>query len=408
MKQITMYALFITSVVLFWINLSNAQDSTVTTNRVVRANTQFGFNLFSKLRQRDGAKNIFISPASISLALAMTYNGAEGSTQEAMSTTLGLANMSMQEVNASCESLMSVMSHPDSSVQLLIANSLWAAKGIPFKEDFLERTKAYYQAEVENLDFADPSSPEKINEWVSTHTQGKIKSIVESIPGDAILYLLNAIYFKGNWSKKFDEKMTHEKDFHLPGGGEKKVQMMSQSGHYQYLHGNNFQAVSLPYGNGRISLYIILPDSGIGISEFYRKGFGPHKWNIWMSDLRTMEGSIRLPRFKIENDLILNDALDSLGMGEAFSKSRANFSGMVRLGKTEIVYISEVRHKTFVEVNEKGSEAAAVTEVRMGMEASAIHFLEPHFNMVVDRPFFCAIRDNTTGLLLFIGSIVDP
>lgn len=390
-------------------NPVNAQDVTGGgTSKVARAVTRFGFHLFSKLVKNDERKNVFISPTSISLALAMTCNGAEGSTQLAMSRTLGMDSLDIPEVNDSYDSLLSFLSHPDSLVQLQIANSIWANKDFIFKSDFIDKSNTHYRAEVQNLDYADPSSPPAINSWVSQKTHGKITKIVDRIEPDALLILLNAIYFKGVWSDKFDGKNTRDKDFHLPGGGEKKVRMMRRAGQYQYLRGYKFQAISLPYGTGRMSLDVVLPDSGVLPEEFYGKILNKQNWEELLSQLQLMQGTIELPRFKLENDFRLNDPLISLGMGEAFDPSRADFRGMCYVNGDQIVYISEVLHKTYVEVNEEGSEAAAVTKVEMAQTAGLQPSPPPPFRMIVNRPFFVAIRDNTTGLLLFIGSIVDP
>jgi len=409
MSKTLIRLIFLPLTVIAWEYSCIAQDSaSAVYERIVEANTKFGFKLFSKLIGKDDKKNVFISPASISFALAMTYNGAKGSTQQVIGRTLGLEGINIQEVNTSYRSMLSALNNPDSPVQLMIANSLWANKDFRFYADFLERTKTYYHAEVENLDFADSASPSKINRWVNEKTRGKIHGIVDRIDEDAILYLLNAIYFKGNWSNKFDEKLTEEKDFNLTDGRKKKVRMMTQGGRYQYLRGNNFQAVSLPYGSGRISMYIFLPDSGIGLKGFYQYSLSSSNWETWMSEIRSMQGSIHLPRFRMENDFILNEPLKSIGMDEAFSKGKANFHAMCELRSDQNAYISEVKHKTFVEVNEEGSEAAAVTSVQIQVETAGIGAVEPRFDMIVDRPFFCAIRDNKTGMLLFLGSIEEP
>jgi serpin B len=393
---------------LFSLNISFAQDSTAAVaGGVVRANTKFGIDLFKKLTAAADNQNVIISPASVLLALAMAYNGAGGTTQEAMARTLGLDSLNPEEVNASFASLLTALPARDSLIQLLIANSLWADKRIAFKRDFIDRTKTFYQAELNNLDFASPASPSVINSWVSRKTHDKIKSIVGQIKSDVILFLIDAIYFKGNWSTPFDEKSTTDRPFHHLNGTDKPVRMMKQGGSYQYFHAHKIQAIALPYGKGGMSMVVILPDSDMTLDQFTEQRLNRQSWEEWMTELRLAGGNIELPRFTLENDFLLNQALMSLGMEEAFDERNANFKPMVEANDVQNVYISGVRQKTFIEVNEKGSEAAAVTSVEVSITA-AFQTPKPPFKMVVDRPFFFAIRDNESGMLLFMGSIVDP
>lgn len=386
-----------------------SQDTSVYVSpEIISANTQFGFKLFSKLVENHWEQNIFISPASISLALAMTYNGAEGSTRQAMSGTLGFGSLTNEQINTSYGSLLSVLNNADTSLQLSIANSLWANNKIQFKVSFIEPAKQFYLAEVSSLNFADPGTVSKINNWVSEKTHGKIRSIIEKIEESDILYLLNAIYFKGNWSKKFDKRFTKEQNFTLLSSKTQLLPLMYQTGRYQYLRGENFQAVSLPYGNGRISMYIVLPDSNVEYKYFYQHQFKYSNWEKWASEFHAMGGNVRLPRFKLENNFQLNDELQSLGMEISFDFEHANFRGMCQLTDWENVFISKVTHKTFVEVNEEGTEAAAATIVSMGYSSAAISQPEPVFSMIVNHPFFCVVRDNETGMILFMGSIVNP
>jgi serine protease inhibitor len=380
----------------------SAAPTDVGVGRLVSANTRFGFKLFAEIVKQDTARNVFVSPASVAFALAMTYNGASGETQQAMARTLELQGMSLQEVNHANAALKVTLEDLDPKVQLAIADSLWARQGIPFKPEFMQQNQEFYGAEVVNLDFDDPAAPSVINAWVSEKTNGKIDKIIEVIHSLAILFLINAIYFKGNWTVEFDKTQTQEGVFILLDGRQKKHPMMSQSGHYEYYEGQHFQAVSLPYGEGRVSMYIFLPDRDSSLAEFQRS-LTAENWERWMTRFHSMEGHIVVPRFKVEYELVLNDALQALGMGVAFSEARADFRGMCPIPPTPNVFIKEVKHKTFVEVNEEGTEAAAVTKVAMWIKA-----IPTTFTLIVDRPFFCAIRDNQTGLVLFMGSIVEP
>jgi serine protease inhibitor len=368
-------------------------------NPLTAANTRFAFKLFAELVKREPDQNVFISPASVALALGMVYNGAAGETRRGMAEALGLAGLSLDEVNRAAAELLAPKTI-DPQVRLAVANSLWGRRGIVFDREFLRRCVEFYNAEVEALDFADSHAPAIINAWVRKHTDGKIEKIVDRIDGAAILVLLNAIYFKGNWTRQFDRRRTEERAFHLLGGKQKRHPLMTQAGEYRYCEGKGFQAVRLPYGSERLSMYVFLPDQRAGLAGF-QQSLGDANWSAWMPQFRKTEGTIALPRFKLEYEVTLNEALKTLGMAAAFEPRRANFEGM----GAGALNIDEVRHKTFVEVNEEGTEAAAVTAVTM-MRASFVP--KRTFTMVVDRPFFCAIRDDQSGAILFMGAIVDP
>lgn len=368
--------------------------------RLVTANTKFGFKLFSAVLKQDISKNVFVSPSSIAFALAMTYNGASGSTQEAMAKTLELQGMSLDAINSSNAALKTLLENSDQKVQLNVANSLWASLDTRFQPEFLQKNQDFYTARVTNLNFRDADAPRVINQWVQENTRGKINKIVEKIDPDQVLFLINAIYFKGIWTNEFDKKQTANYQFKLTSSQQKQYPMMSQTGKYRYYENELFQAINIPYGrDGKISFYIFLPKQN-SLNAFY-ENLNTENWEKWMTQFSKQEGFIRLPRFKIDYDVTLNQALTALGMGEAFSNG-ANFSGM---GKN--LKISEVKQKTFVEVNEEGTEAAAATSVGIMTLSARMPDQDP-FRMIVDHPFFCAIRDNQTGSILFMGSIVDP
>ncbi|MEH1970896.1 serpin family protein [Nostoc sp.] len=379
------------------------QKKTVNTDtRIVESSNKFGFKLFSEVLKDDkGEKNVFISPSSVAIALAMTYNGASGSTQQAMAKTLELQGMNLPEINSSyAAALKQLLDNQDAKVQLSIANSLWANQDVSFAPDFIKRTQDFYQAKVSNLNFKDAAASSIINNWVKENTKGKIAKIVETIEPNQVLFLINAIYFKGNWSNEFDKSQTAQYPFYITSGRRKQLSMMSQDGDYRYYESEQFQAVSLPYGkDGKVSFYIFLPKQNSNLKAFYQN-LNIENWEKWMAQFKKQKGFIRLPRFKTDYEVTLNDALKTLGMEEAFS-NKANFSGM---GKN--FAISQVKHKTFVEVNEEGTEAAAATSV--GIVATSLRDEPEPFRMIVDRPFFCAIRDNQTGSLLFMGSIIEP
>ena len=365
--------------------------------KIVAANTKFGFKLFAEILKEQQKENIFISPSSIAMVLAMTYNGASGSTQKVMAHALELNGLNLQQINTGYGELKKLLVNPDEKVKLDIANSLWVNRDVKLSPEFLQRNQNFYQAEITNLNFKDPNSVKTVNQWVKENTQGKIDRILETINTDDVLFLINAIYFKGSWNKEFDPKKTQELAFTLASGKQKLHPMMSQSDKYKYYETEKFQSVSLPYGKDeRISFYVFLPKENSSLQEFYQD-LNALNWGKWMTQFQKRQGLIRLPRFKTEYDITLNKTLSALGMREAFT-GKANFSEM---GNNLI--ISEVKHKTFVEVNEEGTEAAAATVVVMARGGSF-----KSFNMIVNRPFFYAIRDNKTGSLLFMGSIVEP
>ena len=376
-------------------------------NSVASANTQFSFNLFNEIRKTESDKNIFISPFSISNALAMTLNGAAGETERAMVNTLRLQGLSPESINAGYAGLHQILLTSDPKVTLTIANSLWARQGIPFKQDFLQRNTQFFGAEISTLDFDDPNASKTINAWVDASTNGKIRKIVgDDIDPSTVLFLINAIYFKGTWQTEFDPSRTRSGTFHLATGGEKQVPMMARTGVYPYYENReeNFQGISLPYGEGRMSMYIFLPGRESDL-DIFLQNLNAESWENWISQFGEREVLLKVPKFKLEYEKGLNDILQALGMGIAFDASRADFSRMASLETLDgNLYIQKVLHKTFVEVNEEGTEAAAATSIEVGV--TSVPPPPPQF--IADRPFFFAIRDNETKTVLFMGIIVEP
>lgn len=229
--------------------------------KIVDANNKFGFKLFSEIAKQDGnAKNISVSPTSVAIALAMTYNGASGSTQKAMAKTLELQGISLPELNSGYASLNKLLQNPGENVQLTIANSLWVNQDVSLRPDFVQTTRDFYQAKVTNLDFQNVTAVNTINSWVQENTKGKIDKIVDNIEPNQALFLINAIYFNGKWSNAFDKSQTTPQTFYTASGQQKQHPMMSQTGEYRYYETPQFQSVSLPYGqDGKVSLYIFLP-----------------------------------------------------------------------------------------------------------------------------------------------------
>ncbi len=370
-------------------------------SKIVTANNKFGTKIFSELIKSDSGKNIFISPTSILFALGMTYNGSKGDTKLGFEKALELTGMTTEEINKGSNALIRTLVNSDPSVKLDIANSLWGKVGVKFNPDFIKTNEDFYKATTNTLDFSSATASKTINEWVSKSTQGKISQIVpEKIDSNTLLFLINAIYFKGAWTNKFDKDLTNQEDFNLTSGSKKKVDMMSMYEKLPYYKGEKFQAISLPYGNENISMYVFLPNSDSNLDEF-NKTLNNDDLSKWFGEFSKKNGSLKLPKFKLEYEKSLNESLKILGMTNAFDN--ADFSGMFTdATKTAI---SEVKHKTFVEVNEEGTEAAAVTGVTVGATSVMV---DTPYEMNVDRPFFYAIRDNSSGTILFMGEVLEP
>ncbi len=370
--------------------------------RLVAANNEFGFDLFNQLREGDKGKNVFFSPLSVATALAMTYNGAAGETHLAMKRALKYGDMNHAQLNQSSAALMAKLKSPDPKIELLIANSLWARQGIEFNPAFLDRNRQFFGAQIAALDFGNPQSVKTINGWVSQNTKGKIPTIIDQIDGSQVMFLINAVYFKGQWQKRFDRALTQNQPFHLLSGKTKQTPMMSQSGSYQYFKGENFQAVSLPYGQGGASIYLFLPDETSSLYDLL-KGLSYQKWQQWISSFRDSPGDVKIPRFKMDYSRELNSALKALGMAVAFEQGKADFSG---IREQRDLFISQVKHKAVIEVNEEGTEASAATSV--GISVTSVRPVQQRFSFIADRPFLLAIRDQQTGAILFMGAVFEP
>jgi serine protease inhibitor len=369
-------------------------------NALVTSQNRFGFKLYAELARKDSARNLFISPASVMLALAMTYAGARGETRRALAETLELEGIDDDQLGRAAADLLVALRRTDSRVILSVANSLWARAGLALRPDFIRRAEQSFDAKVNTLDFARGDAAGAVNDWVRKQTRGKIEAIVDRLPPEALLVLINAVYFKADWARQFDRRASHEGAFRLPGGGQKQVMMMVQSGTYRYYQARDVQAVALPYGGGHLSMYVFLPGPRSDLEAFARL-LQPRRWNAWMDDFHETDGRIELPRFKLAYEASLIQPLHDLGMAVAFGE-RADFAGICDSGR---VQVDDVRHKALMEVNEEGTEAAAATSVTMVLTSFAP---KRTFSMVVDRPFFCAIRDDRSGAILFMGAIVDP
>ena len=373
--------------------------------RLVDANTEFAFKIFKELTAEDGGKNIFISPLSISTALAMTYNGAGGSTRTDMADVLGIDYGSLENVNDSYLSLIESLEGADRQVSLTIGNSVWMEEGFEPRvyPAFIERMGAYYDGEIFTRDFGNPGTVDDINSWISDRTNEKIDRVITEISPEIVMILINAIYFKGDWVTEFDEAETREGDFFLSDGEVVRSEMMSTSGDFGFYSGEGLKIARLPYGRDKIAMYVFLPDED-GSLESLLEGLDREAFKDYIGRLSTVNKlKVRLPKFKLEyGTKRLNDALTRLGMGVAFDQNAANFSGIAPLDQGNL-YIDFVDHKAFIEVNEKGTEAAGATAVGIGLTSAP---METTF--YADRPFLYVIRDDRSGSILFMGSLVNP
>ena len=366
----------------------------------------FGLRLLRALTYGSG-ENVIFSPLSVSLALAMTCNGAAGDTRTAIARTLGAAALTDEAFNRNNRSLLDMIEKADAAVQMEIANALWTQSGFPIKRDFLKLNRDFYDASVKSLDFK--REPKKavntINAWVNDKTHAKIPEILSDVSWKSVVVLTDAVYFKGQWSEPFDKRKTETRTFHLPGGNSIDAPMMIRTDWFPYFENDIFQAIRLPYGNSRFGMYVFLPRKPDGLPDFLRTLDQPH-WSEWTGKLQQRNGRIVLPKFKSSYSKGLNDPLKSMGMDVAF-QDNADFS---RIHPPPPPFqISEVKHKTYVKVDEEGSEAAAATSVGMMRMSLTRHMGgPPPFEMIVEHPFFCTIAEQQSSALLFAGVVTDP
>ena len=379
------------------------RDLTVTEKMVIEADQSFSYELFRNTVDFDDEENIMISPLSVSMALSMTLNGAVGETFDAMRETLKMSGMNLDEVNDGYRSLIKLLIELDPEVTLRVANSIWHEDGFPVKQDFLDRVSDVFGASVEELDFRDPASVDRINDWVHTNTEGLIEKIIDEIPEDMVMYLINAIYFKGNWLYQFDEEDTRSADFFLENGETKQVDMMIQDDRFATYFSDTVHMIELPYGDSLFSMTVLMPaDERKPLNQFISESVTADNLNMWRSNLRStfQKIPVHLPKFEMEYEIEYNDILKAMGMEVSFSEWEADFSGIADISPQNL-FISEVKHKTFIRVDEKGTEAAAVTSV--GMVPTSMP--QP---MIINRPFVFIIHERESGTNLFMGKVMNP
>lgn len=370
--------------------------------QLVDADNDFAFRLLRATLESDpAAVNHFISPLSVSVALGMTLNGAAGATADSMRAALGFGSLAMGDINAGYRGLIDLLATLDRSVTWELANSVWYRDDYTFRESFLDATRTHFDADTRALDFAAPTAGPTINQWVRDRTHDRITSIVpDQLPADAIMYLINAIYFKGTWTTAFERARTQSAPFTTASGATVQVPMMASSGEMPARSGwvGGMTVLELPYAREAFAMTIVMPDLGVSIDSVARH-LTREQWAQWLAGLSSGEILVNLPRFTISYGTRLNTALESLGMGVAFcERGEFDFSNMDPSGRA---CIFDVRHKTFVLVDEAGTEAAAVTSVGMGVTSVPVP-------VRVDRPFIFAIRERLSGTVLFLGVVRNP
>jgi len=360
----------------------------------VTQDNEFAFNLFKKTIETSGETNVFVSPLSVSIALGMTWNGAKGQTKTEMETALKMTGLSATDINDYYKIMQSTLPAIDPTTKLSLANSIWYRTGFQVKTDFLQINTNYFNAEVREIDFAQAWAKDTINNWCARKTNNLIPTVLDEIPDNAVMYLINAVYFKGIWRKQFDTKKTFETDFTNEAKQSVKVNMMYQKETFNYTQDDNAQYLDMPYGNKAFSMTVILPNEGKTTTDLLNS-LTVDSWKNTLQSMKEQEIDVYMPRFKTKNKFLLNDELKNMGMKLAF-EDLADFTNIA----DDDLLISKVIHDTYVEVTEKGTEAAAVTVVEIITTSMP---LNPVFR--VNKPFIYIIREKSTGVILFIGKM---
>jgi serpin B len=338
----------------------------------------------------------------------MALNGAAGQTRQEMLAALSLSGSEVAAINKANAALIKIIRTPAASITLSVADSLWVdSRRATLRPDYVKQTQAWYDAEMADLDFSNPSAATRINTWASKETHGRIPKVIDRIDPADLALLLNAVYFKGQWAQKFDKAKTQQRDFTLAGGSVKQVPRMMQSGRFDYFETPQMQAIRLSFGEGDLVMEVLLPAKSSSL-EALQAALTPEHWAGWQAQYAPRAGKIELPRFELKSNYRLNGPLQTLGMTRAFQPEGAQLTDMFSSAPRQAsrFFISSVLQSTYWKVDEEGSEAAAVTTT--GVRTAAVARPEQPFQMIVDRPFFCAIQDQRSGALLFVGAIYDP
>lgn len=378
------------------INIGKNLVLTVDQQQMVVANNTFNFKLFNTIAAGNTSNtNLLLSPFSVSVAMAMTNNGSKGDTFNAINTAMNFTGFTPAQLNSYYNNLITNLPQLDPNTSLQIANSIWYSQSISILPQFLQTNSNYYNANIQSLDFSNPASINTINNWVNTQTKGKILTIINQIPPGEVMYLINAIYFKSTWANRFDVAQTNKQTFYLADNTPVQTDFMNGRVSYNAYNDSTVSVFELPYANNKYSMVIVVPVRGKSVTTL-AETIDQVKWQQWMSKLSPTTQQLSIPKFSFSYNILLNSALITLGMGNAFTNA-ADFSNISAAGGLQI---TAVNHKTFIEVDENGTTAAAVTSVGIGTTA----ILAP----IINRPFIFAIREMSSGLILFTGIVNNP
>jgi serpin B len=369
-------------------------------SEVIATNNDFGIDLFSRTATAESG-NFMLSPLSAGVALTMLLNGCEGATYDQLKSTLKYpGSMTIAEVNGTYKSLVKQLLDVDPKVALSLANAVFYRNGFSFKSVYLNTMNTEFGSKVQGLDFSLPSSISTINKWASDNTNGKIPKVIDRIDPDIVMFLLNALYFKGNWSYRFDKSLTADRPFYAEGGNTLNVSTMNGEVGARTYRGDKFTAIELPYGRTNFTMVIIVPEGSL---SGFIPSFTAGEWKTLTNHLNGLTDygkvNVYMPKFGFSFEKYLNDQLKSMGMIDAFDTQLADLSGI----SDEQIYVNFVKQNTFVEVNEEGTEAAAVTTIAIGVTSAG-----PPNAFEINKPFIFAIRERTTNTLLFIGQVSNP
>ena len=411
MKKVVLYV--VAASMVFWNYACNKEDVqkdvkpfepidlTVKQTKKADADNRFALNMFREVSSFSIEPNTFFSPLSLNMALGMLYNGASGETRTEMAEVLGMADFSETEINEYYQKMSQSLLEVDPLTEIAIANSIWYREGFSVKQPFININKKYFDAEVKALDFKKSDAADIINKWCADKTKNRIKEIIEKpIPNDLMMYLINALYFKSMWQSEFDKAKTKQDDFTTAGNQMKKVNMMEQTASFPYFADEHLQCIEMPYGNEAFSMVAILPANDMDIDRLIDY-LDNETWQNVVNDLQERQVWLKLPRFKVECELQLNDPVKNVGMERIFDELRADLSNISNVQ----LFVSAIKQKTFVEVNEEGTEAAAVTAI--GIYADSIGPGTP-LQFFANRPFLYLIKEKSTGAILFIGRMDEP
>ena len=369
--------------------------------QAIQSSNDFGIGLFRRVAESDG-QNLMLSPLSASTALTMLLNGCGGDTYTQLQATLSYPEeMTISDINEAYNSLIGQLLKADPMVAFTLANAIFYRTGFAVKSPFLATMTDDYKATVKGLDFSAPSALTTINKWASDNTAGKIPKVLDEISGDAVMFLMNALYFKGDWSYQFDKSQTMDRPFYKDNGTTVDIPSMKSEVGAKIVYGDNYKAVEMPYGRTNFTMVVIVPEESLG--SFY-SSLTSQLWTSVTSGLDDADEFgkliVGMPKFKFSYEKYLNQQLQAMGMVDAFIPGQANLSGI----SDAAIYVSFVKQNTFVEVDEEGTEAAAVTTIGVDL----VSVPQPPMEFIIDKPFIFAIRERTTNTLLFIGQVLNP